>query len=61
MLGRDGVLDLVRLGRDLRDTKDLSGIKRIRHDLRFLDQYPGCVFEYWRSSPSSLVLVFIPS
>jgi hypothetical protein len=45
MLGQDGVLHLARLGRDLRDTKSLSRIQRIRDDLRVIAQYTGRIFE----------------
>jgi hypothetical protein len=45
MLGRDGVLDLARLGRDLYDTKNLSGIQSVRRELRLVDQYVARIFE----------------
>lgn len=45
MLGRDGVLELAQLGRDLFDTKNLLGIQSIRRDLRVVEQYRGRIFE----------------
>jgi hypothetical protein len=45
MLGRDGVLDLARLGRDLYDTKNLSGVQSVRRELRHVDQYSARIFE----------------